>query len=1106
MKKPFETKEIGNFLLLVILSLAIWFSGFFSKTIHSSILSSVKFKIILISSIFVLWLIRFLIIKFLDYYTSKKVVSALIQTPEEYSAKKGEFVDQKQLQKKISLILKAIKKIKGSRKFSDLPCYVVLGQPGAGKTSALEGTNLTNPNLDEKTQHALHQVQQESTYRWWFTNEALFLEVTLSHDNKIIYAPLFDVLKKYRRGKPLDGIICVKDISSLASLDEVDLNEEFTFIKDIIGKIQKNILIPYHILFTKCDQIEGFTHYFHDLPQKDLKKTLGCYIESQNQKTIPYNFEKKFNHIIASLQACLPILFEKKDLLQRITTNNFPNQFMSLKKQFDKFISSFSKHMQANPFFFLHGIYFSSAVQNNPSIDIYPAYLKDQFSIDSNLAFHEEIIERKSYFLEDFFKEHILWASLKKPRIQKFFNWGRMKIFLSCAFYVLTTIFYIGYTQITYKNVSLYVDRISKSLDNYKNSESKNYEESLLNVKPIFKLMNENQKFYEEHLGWHQAISSLVGYSGYEAHKAIQERFIRAFDQKFWSQVFRHVEDILIKETDPEKIDVLLRCYVFFSDPSRFPQESLRSFIHEEITFHQSLEHAIKLRKYFDFGLERKIPSFSLNLELIRQKQSQINIIPLHTRVYNEIKKEAEKITPLYIYPVADPLVLHLVFDSKDQNDHVPYLYTDKGFQEFLKIHGPIIIKRIVHENQIISSVEKTAFTPLDEELLEADLWREYFYDYLNNWSCYVENLAFIPVYTLKDSVDLLDKILEKDSLFQNLLDVLEDQIKIVPENCKNNPNFMRLKKIVLSNTGTKESDSKIQEFLISLQKVQKLLVDLSKQENPNKAMFDYSLSLVKQNLKDDPLRDMAYNAQALPEPLNKWFSDLKTQIEDIIFEGAGQFINEQWEEEIVPTYNEEIALFYPVQQKALEDLKLESFTQFFGPKGLLNDFYKTYLEPFDKGRKISRLRFTKEVDEFLKNMKSFWAEFFDESNQVKLTVSLALYSLDDTLSSMTLSLFGKKLSYYHGPLQFFNLLWSAKVDCSITVSDFEGHVQKQVFEGSWGLFKLLDQYPPTSVEDGFLQTITFGKKTAQILLADNNALEFLKKMRTFRLPKELVE
>ena len=80
MKKNFlDATEGANLLLIVLLSIIIWFADFFSRNSHFHTLFSVKFKIIFIGLLFVFWLIRLIILKIINFYANQKIVGALLQ-------------------------------------------------------------------------------------------------------------------------------------------------------------------------------------------------------------------------------------------------------------------------------------------------------------------------------------------------------------------------------------------------------------------------------------------------------------------------------------------------------------------------------------------------------------------------------------------------------------------------------------------------------------------------------------------------------------------------------------------------------------------------------------------------------------------------------------------------------------------------------------------------------------------------------------------------------------------------------------------------------------------------------------------------------------------
>lgn len=57
-----------------------------------------------------------------------------------------------------------------------LPWYVIIGAPGAGKTTALVNSGLHFPLADRFGKSALRGVGRTRNCDWWFTNDAVLLD------------------------------------------------------------------------------------------------------------------------------------------------------------------------------------------------------------------------------------------------------------------------------------------------------------------------------------------------------------------------------------------------------------------------------------------------------------------------------------------------------------------------------------------------------------------------------------------------------------------------------------------------------------------------------------------------------------------------------------------------------------------------------------------------------------------------------------------------------------------------------------------------------------------------------------------------------------------
>src|SRR3546814_9082524 len=77
--------------------------------------------------------------------------------------------------------LAALKKSKlggrwGRRYVYQLPWYIIIGPPGAGKTTALVNSGLSFPLADSTGREAVRGVGGTRNCDWWFTDEAVLID------------------------------------------------------------------------------------------------------------------------------------------------------------------------------------------------------------------------------------------------------------------------------------------------------------------------------------------------------------------------------------------------------------------------------------------------------------------------------------------------------------------------------------------------------------------------------------------------------------------------------------------------------------------------------------------------------------------------------------------------------------------------------------------------------------------------------------------------------------------------------------------------------------------------------------------------------------------
>ena len=81
------------------------------------------------------------------------------------------------MREKLVTALTLLKKASGSRGYLyEQPWYVIIGPPGAGKTTALLNAGLTFPLAAEMGQSAVAGVGGTRMCDWWFTESAVLID------------------------------------------------------------------------------------------------------------------------------------------------------------------------------------------------------------------------------------------------------------------------------------------------------------------------------------------------------------------------------------------------------------------------------------------------------------------------------------------------------------------------------------------------------------------------------------------------------------------------------------------------------------------------------------------------------------------------------------------------------------------------------------------------------------------------------------------------------------------------------------------------------------------------------------------------------------------
>ncbi|MGU3778281.1 type VI secretion system membrane subunit TssM [Burkholderia metallica] len=161
-----------------------------------------------------------------------------------------------------------------------LPWYMMLGTPGAGKTTAILGSGLQFPLTDQMGAVSAHGIEHTANCEWWFANEAVLIDTAgryvEQHDvqdetativNAAEWKALLGQLRRHRPRAPLNGAILTVSVADLVNRSDAERTALAASLRARLGELrqQLGIRFPVYVFVTKLDLLPGFTEYFQSL-------------------------------------------------------------------------------------------------------------------------------------------------------------------------------------------------------------------------------------------------------------------------------------------------------------------------------------------------------------------------------------------------------------------------------------------------------------------------------------------------------------------------------------------------------------------------------------------------------------------------------------------------------------------------------------------------------------------------------------------------------------------------------------------------------------------------------------------------------------------------
>ena len=323
---------------------------------------------------------------------------------------------RKQLLEAISTLKKSnLGHTRGKAALYELPWYMIIGHPAAGKSSAIQNSGLTFP-LDQGSR-AIRGVGGTRNCDWFFTTEGVLLDTagrySVQPEDRTEWLEFLHLLKANRPRTPINGILVAISFPELAQYKSEGFAEYARQIRARINEIDRAFSrkVPVYLFFTKIDLLGGFAQFFEDMTEKQRSQVWGATLShEQAEKTadvaamVSAEFEKLFRGLADMGNEKLAI---SRGDISRPALFAFPIEFNSMRSAVSRFVEILFEDDPYHTHPLLRGFYFTSALQEgSPKIPA-GARVSSKFALAGAEFSTTKAPKSESYFLRDLFRDVI---------------------------------------------------------------------------------------------------------------------------------------------------------------------------------------------------------------------------------------------------------------------------------------------------------------------------------------------------------------------------------------------------------------------------------------------------------------------------------------------------------------------------------------------------------------------------------------------------------------------------------------------------------------------------------------------------------------------------
>lgn len=437
----------------------------------------------------------------------------------------------------------------GSAALYEMPWYIVIGNPAAGKSTAVLNSGLNFPFSDKGGQ-AIQGIGGTRNCDWFFTTEGILLDTAgryaVQEEDRNEWFGFLKLLKKYRPKAPINGIVIVASIAELTG-NRPDVT--ITLARELRQRVQElteklELFAPVYVVFSKVDLIAGFVDFFEDSDADERSRVWGA--------TLPYDTDGRANAVSQFDQQFDTLAEGVKELgTTRMSLNRsdgmspgvltFPLEFVGIKHHLRTFIATL---FEDNPYQFkpiFRGFYFTSAIQEGVATHATGERIVQQFGLSAGRRLTASISSNTGFFLRNLFSS-VIFADRNLVRQYASRSKIRMRY---AAFYgaVLVLGLALGSWSWSFMNNRQYVANIQADLEQAQKTQANRHD--LASRLEALGILQDRLQQLQQYRNDHPLSMSFGLYQGERIEHKLRAEYFKGLEQVMLAPVASNLETFL---------------------------------------------------------------------------------------------------------------------------------------------------------------------------------------------------------------------------------------------------------------------------------------------------------------------------------------------------------------------------------------------------------------------------------------------------------------------------------------------------------------------------------------------------------------------------------